>query len=86
MEYAANLTTHVILEARTIPQVMFLGETGELRVDNGMEATGGIRFFPFTPLGLDATVSIDDEALGIADMKIGFGLHLVLSPAIERGS
>ena len=66
--------------------MMFLGETGELRVDNGMEATGGIRFFPFTPLGLDATVSIDDEALGIADMKIGFGLHLVLSPAIERGS
>jgi hypothetical protein len=86
LEYAANLTTHVILEARTIPQVMFMGETGELQVDNGMEATGGIRFFPFTPLGLDATVSIDDDALGIADMKIGFGLHLVLSPAIERGS
>ncbi|MBM3318762.1 MAG: zinc ribbon domain-containing protein, partial [Candidatus Eisenbacteria bacterium] len=80
LDYALDERTRVIGELRTVPRISFRAAEEDLRVGTLTEYAAGLRFYPVPLLGLDATLSVDEEALGLADMEIGFGVHLTLGP------
>jgi hypothetical protein len=83
VEYEANPKTHLLWEIRTIPEVMFSGPSSDrLRITNQWQTTAGLRFFPAPLLGMDAFVGVDEDAKGLADLDIGFGLHFVVAPSL----
>ncbi len=83
-DYRANPKTFFLAELRTAPQINFIANPGKVEVASQTEYTMGLRFFLDPVIALDANVNIDDEALGLADMEIGFGVHLVLEPRRTR--
>ena len=80
LDFEANAKTYFLAELRTAPQLDFIADDGKIEVASQTEYTMGLRFFLDPVLALDANVNIDDEALGLADMEIGFGVHLILEP------
>ncbi|MFQ5599578.1 MAG: hypothetical protein ACE5G2_03370 [Candidatus Krumholzibacteriia bacterium] len=84
MDFAANPKTFFLTEVRSSPLITFGASTGKVDVESLLEFTMGLRFFPDPVVALDANVGIDDEAVGLADLEIGFGLHLVLQPSLRE--
>jgi hypothetical protein len=78
VDYAARPNTLLLVEMHTAPRMSFAAHTRRLDVEHIMEYAAGLRFFPTPLLGFDAIVSCDSEAAGLADLKLGCGLHLML--------
>ncbi len=78
VDYAARHNTLIIAEIHTAPRVSFKATTGELIVSKRLEYALGMRFFPIPFFGFDAMASIDEDAVGLADVEIGAGFHLIL--------
>jgi hypothetical protein len=70
-------------ELHTVPRISLVQAERELRVGTLTEYAAGLRFYPVPILGLDATAAVDEEAVGLADIEIGFGLHVTLGPRRE---
>jgi len=79
-DYSIDERTRALFELRTLPRISFWEEKKDLRVETLTEYAAGLRFYPVPILGLDATVAIDEEAVGLADLEIGFGFHVTLAP------
>jgi hypothetical protein len=79
-DYAANERTQLLAEVRTVPRIVLNASDGDLRVEQITVYATGLRFYPLPLFGLDATLAVDDEAVGLADLDIGFGLHLTFGP------
>ena len=79
LDYDAREDTRLMAEIRTAPHISLAADTGELSVKPRVEGAVGLRFFPIRALGLDAQVSVDEDASGLADLEIGAGMHLMLA-------
>lgn len=79
-DYAANDRTQLLAEVRTVPRIMLRPSDGDLRVEQITVYATGLRFYPLPLVGLDATLAVDEEAVGLADLDIGFALHLTFGP------
>jgi hypothetical protein len=80
LDYTANERTQLLAEVRTVPRIILRPSDGDLRVEQIAVYAAGLRFYPMPLVGLDATLAVDDEAIGLADLDIGFGLHLTFGP------
>jgi len=67
-------------EVHSVPRISLAQAEGELRAGTLTEYAAGLRFYPTPVLGLDATAAVDEEAVGLADVEIGFGLHFTIGP------
>ncbi len=76
-DYRVNPQTYFLSELRTVPKLTFQDETAGIRVGGKTEFATGVRFFLGRAVSLDAIVSIDEDALGIADTHIGLGANLL---------
>ena len=85
-DYAANPRTWFLAEVTSSPQIEFAAATGELQVESRIQYGLGVRFFPDPLLALDSSLHLDDDAVGLGDVRIGFGLHLILSPHTEKAA
>lgn len=79
-DYAVDERTRVLAELRTVPRVLFYSADEDLRTETLTEYAAGLRFYPLPLIGLDATLTIDEEAVGLADLEIGFGVHITVGP------
>jgi hypothetical protein len=79
-DYAANPRTWFLAELTSSPRVEFEARTGELQVESRIQYGLGVRFFPDPLLALDSSLHVDDKAVGLGDVRIGFGMHLILNP------
>ncbi len=82
IDHMARSNTLLLAELRTAPQVSFRAAGAQLTVEHRLEGAAGVRFFPDPHFGLDAVISADEESSGLADLGIGFGLHLMLGPGL----
>ncbi|MFC1573053.1 zinc ribbon domain-containing protein [Candidatus Eisenbacteria bacterium] len=80
LDYALNPRSFLICEIRTRPRMTFRAKDGDTKIENMPEYAGGLRFYPITVLGMDVFLSGDEEVVGLADLEIGFRLHLTVGP------
>lgn len=79
-DYAVNPRTWFLAEMSSVPRIGFRGRTGDLHVASLLQYGLGVRFFPDPLLALDSSLHIDEEAVGLGDVRIGFGIHVLLNP------
>lgn len=80
LDYAVNPRTWFMAEMSSRPRIEFRGRTGDLHLASLVQYGLGVRFFPDPLLALDSSLHIDDDAVGLGDVRIGFGLHVMLNP------
>ena len=79
-DYMVNPRTWFLGEVTSSPEIGFLASTGELDLGSLWQGGVGVRFFPDPLLALDSSLHIDEDAVGLGDVRIGFGIHVILSP------
>jgi hypothetical protein len=79
-DFALNPRTYLVGELHTTPRTAFRLSDAHILVDNLAVYATGLRFYPTSKIGMDAIVSVDEEAVGLADVELGLGLHLTLAP------
>lgn len=79
-DYRVNPRTWFLGEVTSSPEIGFLASTGELDLGSLWQCGFGVRFFPDPLLALDSSLHIDEEAVGLGDVQIGFGVHVMLQP------
>jgi hypothetical protein len=80
VDYAVNDRTQLLAEVHSLPRIALRLNNGDLFVQELTEYMAGLRFYMIAPIGIDVTLAIDEEAVGLADLDIGFAFHLTLGP------